>query len=50
MRSVDIFSEMVKRHGLPLTMSAKNNPLNNRKFSAFIQPLRYKNKMYLDGT
>ena len=50
MRSVDVFSEMVKRHGLPLTMSAKNNPLNNRQFSAFIQPLRYKNKMYLDGT
>lgn len=43
------FDAMVKRYGLDVSLHLPDG-WSSGIYQAFIQPLRYKNKLYLDGT
>jgi len=40
---------MINRYGRQVTLYFPNQPAKNKTYKAFLQPLRYKNKIYLEG-
>lgn len=47
MRAIKIIGDLIKRFGCKIQV---DDGSDSRSYSAFIEPLRYKNKIYLDGT
>ncbi|MGN0498530.1 MAG: hypothetical protein ACI4F6_05680 [Acutalibacteraceae bacterium] len=47
MRGCKVMGDLIRRYGCKICVK---NGTESRDYSAFIEPLRYKSKLYLDGT